>query len=76
MGELISALMPDGWTMHKLRHRYASRGYARTRNLRAVQLALGHASVATTERYTMVTSDEVRLVSEAAADGFEPLDIA
>ena len=76
VGELISALMPPGWTMHKLRHRYASRGYARTRNLRAVQLALGHASVATTERYTMVTSDEVRLVSEAAADGFEPLDIA
>lgn len=66
VGELISALMPPGWTMHKLRHRYASRGYAATRNLRAVQLALGHASVATTERYTMVTNDEVRLVSEAA----------
>ena len=71
VGELISALMPPGWTMHKLRHRYASRGYSKTRNLRAVQLALGHASVATTERYTLVTRDEVRAVSEAAADDDE-----
>lgn len=67
VGRLVSRLMPEGWSMHKLRHRYATRGYAATRNLRAVQLALGHASVATTERYTAVTTPEVRAVSEAAA---------
>ncbi|OBJ66510.1 hypothetical protein A9W94_00655 [Mycobacterium asiaticum] len=67
VGQLISKLMPPGWSMHKLRHRYATRGYAGTRNLRAVQQALGHASVATTERYTAVTGSEVRQVSEAAA---------
>ncbi len=66
VGTRISALMPEGWTMHKLRHRYATRGYTATRNLRAVQLALGHASVATNERYTAVTTREVRAVSEAA----------
>lgn len=65
-GTVISRLMPDGVTMHKLRHRFATKGYAGTRNLRAVQEALGHASVATTERYTLVTRDEVRAVSEAA----------
>lgn len=27
--------------MHKLRHRYASRGYAGTKDIRAVQEALG-----------------------------------
>jgi integrase len=66
VGTMISDLMPDGWTMHKLRHRFATRGYAGTGNLRAVQEALGHASVATTQRYTAVSTREVRAVSEAA----------
>lgn len=67
VGKLISALMPPGWSMHKLRHRYATRGYAGTGNLRAVQEALGHASVATTQIYTAVASTDVRAVSEAAS---------
>lgn len=68
VGKLISALMPPGYSMHKLRHRYASRGYSGTRNLRAVQEALGHASVATTQLYTKVSAIDVRAVSEAAAN--------
>jgi integrase len=67
VGTVISNLMPDGWSIHKLRHRYATLGYAGTQNLRAVQEALGHASVATTQRYTAVSSREVRSVSEAAS---------
>lgn len=67
VGRVISELMPVGWSAHKLRHRYATKGYAATRNLRAVQVALGHASVATTQRYTATTEPEVRAVSEAAA---------
>lgn len=67
VGRLISDLMPAGWSAHKLRHRYATRGYAGTKNLRAVQEALGHASVATTQRYTAVSAPEVRAVAEAAA---------
>lgn len=68
VGTLISRLMPPGFTMHMLRHRFASRGYRGTRNLRAVQLALGHESIATTEIYTLVSEDEVREVAEAAGD--------
>jgi integrase len=67
VGHLVSAVMPKGWSMHKLRHRFATRGYAGTGNLRAVQEALGHASVATTQRYTAVAAREVRAVSEAAS---------
>ncbi|MCV7100952.1 tyrosine-type recombinase/integrase [Mycobacterium palustre] len=67
VGTMISRLMPPGWSMHKLRHRFATLGYSGTHNLRAVQEALGHASVATTQRYTAVTTIEVRSVAEAAA---------
>lgn len=66
VGHLVSKVMPAGWSMHKLRHRFATRGYAGTGNLRAVQEALGHASVATTQRYTAVAASEVRAVAEAA----------
>lgn len=66
VGQVITDLMPDGWTMHKLRHRYATRGHNGTRDIRAVQEALGHASVATTQRYVAVSKQQIRAVSEAA----------
>ncbi|WP_197420223.1 tyrosine-type recombinase/integrase [Mycobacterium sp. NAZ190054] len=67
VGRLLSRLMPEGWSMHKLRHRYASRGLAGTGNLIAVRDALGHASVATTQIYTASAPSAVRAVSEAAS---------
>lgn len=67
VGRVVSRLMPAGWTMHKLRHRFATRGFNGTRNLLAVQEALGHSSVATTQRYTAITLNDIRAVSEAAA---------
>jgi len=67
VGHLVSRVMPKGWSMHKLRHRAATRGYAGSGNLRAVQEFLGHASVATTQRYTAVAAKEIRAVAEAAA---------
>lgn len=68
VGRLCREAMPDGWTMHKLRHRFATRAYRGTRNLRAVQTMLGHASVATTEIYTAVDNAEVRAAMMAASD--------
>jgi integrase len=67
VGALISALLPQGYSAHRLRHRYASRGFAATRNLLAVSAALGHSSVSTTQLYVAITRDDVRAVSEAAA---------
>lgn len=68
VGKLCAAAMPAGWTMHKLRHRFATRAYRGTRNLRAVQVMLGHASVATTEIYTAVDDAEVRAAMESATE--------
>jgi integrase len=67
VGRLVSELMPPGWTMHTLRHRFATRAYRGTRNLRAVQVLLGHASIATTERYLSVDDSEIRAAAMAAA---------
>ena len=60
VGKLISRALPDHWSAHTLRHRMATRAFKGSRNIRAVQELLGHASVATTERYTAVDSDELR----------------
>ncbi|MGV0838418.1 tyrosine-type recombinase/integrase, partial [Mycolicibacterium thermoresistibile] len=66
VGKLMAQALPDHWTAHTLRHRFASRAYRGSRNLRAVQTLLGHSSVATTERYTAVDDDEVRAAMLAA----------
>ncbi|MBV9923196.1 MAG: tyrosine-type recombinase/integrase [Pseudonocardia sp.] len=66
IGKILGALMPPGWSMHKLRHRFATLGLAGTGDLLAVRDALGHTSVATTQIYTAVSSQKVRQVVEAA----------
>ena len=67
VGTLCAGALPGGWTMHTLRHRFATRAYRGSRNLRAVQVLLGHTSVATTQRYTAVDEDEIRAAMMAAA---------
>lgn len=60
VGKLISAMLPDGWAAHSLRHRFSNKFIEAERDIRALQKALGHASVATTERYTRVSNDAIR----------------
>lgn len=66
VGKRLAALLPTGYTGHKLRHRYASRIYCRTNDLLAVQELLGHASPVTTRRYIETDLDRLRAVAAAA----------
>ncbi|KMM45617.1 hypothetical protein CWIS_09770 [Cellulomonas sp. A375-1] len=67
VGDLLGELLPDGWTGHTLRHRFASRAYAGTRDLGAVQDLLGHARPETTRRYVVVPDDHLVAAVAAAA---------
>ena len=50
---------------HKLRARYATRFLAATGDLASTARALGHQSVATTQRYVLASSDTMRAGAEA-----------
>lgn len=68
VSRLVSRALPPGVTCHKLRHRFATRAYRNSgHNLRALQIALGHASIATTEIYTSIDNDELRSTMLSAA---------
>jgi integrase len=48
-----------GANVHSLRHRFAQTAYRRGHDLEAVRLAMGHASVTTTQRYLHADADDV-----------------
>lgn len=67
VGRLATRVLPDGLTVHTLRHRAATRAYDATGDLLAVQQLLGHASPVTTQRYVAVERVRVRAAAAAAA---------
>ncbi|MFT4187835.1 MAG: tyrosine-type recombinase/integrase [Aeromicrobium sp.] len=60
VGTLVSRALADGTTMHQLRHLCATEVHEQTHDLRLVQTLLGHASLATTQRYVAVDDSKVR----------------
>lgn len=60
VGTLVSRALADGTTMHQLRHLCATEIHNATHDIRLVQTVLGHASLATTERYVAVDDGHVR----------------
>lgn len=60
VGRIIRDLLGDGYTMHGLRHRFATLAYQTDRDVFTLQAVLGHASPETTRRYVQVPSDAMR----------------
>ena len=54
-----------GWNPHSLRHACATAAYNATRDLRGVQEMLGHASLATTQRYLHLDVEARRAIAAA-----------
>ena len=66
VGKLIGRVLPDGWTAHTLRHRFATVAYAGTRDLFAVQELLGHSRPETTRGYVLLPRESLRSAVAAA----------
>lgn len=67
VGKLLARAMAHQATPHQLRHRFASKSYQATNDIRAVQELLGHSSVATTQRYTAVADGALRRAIQSAS---------
>lgn len=67
VGKLITAWLPDGVTPHQLRHAAASAMHDQGLSLLELREFLGHASVATTQRYVRIRSTRLRAAALAAA---------
>lgn len=59
-----------GWNPHSLRHAGATAAFRATKDLRAVQDMLGHASIATTQRYLHIGEDARRAVAAGTSMHF------
>lgn len=67
VGLLASRALPGAWTLHSLRHRFASVAFEIDRDLLTVQALLGHSSPVTTRRYVQIPSRRLRLTVESVS---------
>lgn len=71
VGKLISGALPEGVTPHQLRHAAASYLHNRCRlSIAEISLFLGHASIATTQRYVFVETEATNAAIDQSAVRF------
>lgn len=73
VGRVIGGWLDRGYTMHSLRHWFASTSYDETKDLLALSELLGHASPATTRLYVKTSDARARDVVGAASARFSAL---
>jgi site-specific recombinase XerD len=59
VSKTLKRLLGGELTAHTLRHRFATKAYQGTKDIRAVQELLGHSSPSTTAIYTLVEDDQL-----------------
>ena len=59
VGKTLKRLLGGELTAHTLRHRFATKAYQGSKDIRAVQELLGHSSPSTTAIYTLVEDDQL-----------------
>lgn len=74
VGTLVSRALADGTTMHQLRHLCATEVHDQTHDLRLVQTLLGHASIATTQRYVAVDDTKIRDAITQRSQGWHDVE--
>jgi integrase len=62
--DLVSLKVRDDYGTHSMRRTKATLIYRRTKNLRAVQLLLGHSKLESTVRYLGIEVDDALEISE------------
>lgn len=67
VGQVLKQALGGGWSAHTLRHRFATRAYAQTRDLLTLQDQLGHTKPETTARYAQIPADAAAALVAAAA---------
>lgn len=67
VGVIASRLLPPGWALHTLRHRFATRVRAGGADIYVIAELLGHRNIETTRVYTRLADDELRRAVNGAA---------
>ncbi|MFF5020554.1 tyrosine-type recombinase/integrase [Micrococcus luteus] len=66
VSRLAGNVLPEPYTLHTLRHRFATTAYRQCRDLYAVQRLLGHANPQVTERYVSLDTTTLRPIMAAS----------
>lgn len=67
IADRVCRALPSPWTTHSLRHRFATQAYKASKDLRAVQALMGHASPTQTAAYVQVQDEALENAVQAVA---------